>query len=374
MKTRHVVFFLAISIFLGGFGVSSAAELPFSENVDAMNEATESIVLLSMYDDEDNEIATASGFFAFDSMTVVTNYHAIEGAYSITAFDENDRSFGIPLLYGYDKEKDIAILRLLQPADCRPLQLADSGQVRKGEKVVAIGSPLGLMNTLSTGIVSGIDDSANYREFLFTAPISSGSSGGALFNDRGEVIGMTSASFVDGQNLNCAIASNEIAELITLPPFVETIREHYQQTQAAQIKTIHPGILTIAITADFYPYQYMNDQGKLVGIEIEIIEAIAERISLEVAYVILPFDDAFFSLGKLTDIAVIGCSYTSEREKAFRLSVPYAMINDEYGPPFAPVFCVEKQNSNLIETVNKQIFALRSDGSINRILKKYLPD
>lgn len=77
--------------------------------------------------------------------------------------------------------------------------------IKKGETVVAIGSPLGIKNTVSTGVLSGrlMEDSMYVLQF--TAPISNGSSGGALFDNNGNVIGITYASYVDGQNLNLAI-------------------------------------------------------------------------------------------------------------------------------------------------------------------------
>ena len=75
----------------------------------------------------------------------------------------------------------------------------------KGETVTAIGSPLGIKNTVSKGNLSARIMQDGYDVLQFTAPISNGSSGGALFNEKGEVIGITFASFVEGQNLNLAI-------------------------------------------------------------------------------------------------------------------------------------------------------------------------
>lgn len=342
----------------------------FSDDVEAMNEAAQSVVLLRSYDENDNDVATASGFIAFDSMTIVTNYHVIEGAYRIVAYDENDRSFDVPLLYCYDEEKDIAILRLLEDSGCKPLNLADSDAVRKGEKATAIGSPLGLKNTLSTGIISGFDDTAGYQAFLFTAPISSGSSGGALFNDQGQVIGVTTASFVRGQNLNCAIASNEIKALMGLPPTLATLKAHYEQTVASRIETIQPGTLIVATSGDFYRYSYINDKGDLVGFEIEIIETIARNLSLDISYVILPFDETLSSLHSQTDIVVNGMEYVPERLSHGLASISYATIYDEWGA-FSPVFYVDKENPALLEAINQQIQAMQSDGIIDAIIKKY---
>ena len=92
----------------------------------------------------------------------------------------------------------------------------DSTAVAGGQNIFAIGSPLGLDNTISQGIISNpnrVVDGLGYIQT--TAPISHGSSGGALINDRGELIGITSAGFEDGQNLNLAVPISRYADLDT---------------------------------------------------------------------------------------------------------------------------------------------------------------
>ena len=104
-----------------------------------------------------------------------------------------------------DEAKDIAILGTSTPHNLALLQPGNSDNLQKGEKVVAIGSPLGLQNSVSTGVFSGYVDENGINMLQFTASISSGSSGGALFSDAGEVLGITFASYEAGQNLNLAI-------------------------------------------------------------------------------------------------------------------------------------------------------------------------
>lgn len=97
----------------------------------------------------------------------------------------------------------------------RCLKAGNSKGLKKGEDVVAIGSPLGQKNTVSTGVLSGrwYNDVSGVDELQFTAPISQGSSGGALFNNGGEVVGITSATLSNGQNLNLAIPIEEVIAL-----------------------------------------------------------------------------------------------------------------------------------------------------------------
>ena len=146
----------------------------------------------------------------------MTNYHVIEGGvYSIEASTEEGRTFDITYVFATDEEKDIAILGASSPHNLALLKPGDSDDLQKGEKVVAIGSPLGLLNSVSTGVFSGYVKENNMNVLQFTASISSGSSGGALFNDVGEVFGITFASYEAGQNLNLAVPINEVAELLS---------------------------------------------------------------------------------------------------------------------------------------------------------------
>lgn len=75
----------------------------------------------------------------------------------------------------------------------------------RGQKVVAIGSPEGLFNTVSDGIISAFRTIDGVNMIQFTAPISSGSSGGAVLNMYGEVIGISTSGIDDGQNINFAV-------------------------------------------------------------------------------------------------------------------------------------------------------------------------
>ena len=83
-----------------------------------------------------------------------------------------------------------------------------------GERVYAVGNPQGLEGTFSRGIVSGIRNVGDDKILQVTAPISPGSSGGPILNDRGEVIGVSVATFKGGQDLNFAIPSSYLATLL----------------------------------------------------------------------------------------------------------------------------------------------------------------
>ena len=198
----------------GAFAPKEEPVVPFVDNTEAIAQASQSVVMLTCYDKDGEPYATGSGFAIFDDGVIVTNYHVIEQeVYRIKAQTESGGSFECPTVLAYDAEKDIAILKADRETGLTLLPLGSSKDLQKGAKVVAIGSPLGLLNSVSTGVFSGyITDKAGSM-LQFTAAISHGSSGGALFNDAGEVIGITFASLTEGQSLNLAVPIDDVKTL-----------------------------------------------------------------------------------------------------------------------------------------------------------------
>ena len=203
--TALCVALIAAVVILWSQGVFTPEPLQFSENTEKIENADASVVTIFCYDYDGELAATGSGFVAFDGSTIITNYHVMTSAYTCKISTNQDISYEVSKILCYSKEQDIAILQLAKDTGLQPLTLGDSSIIKKGETVVAIGSPLGIKNTVSTGVLSGrlMEDSMDVLQF--TAPISSGSSGGALFDNNGNVIGITYASYINGQNLNLAI-------------------------------------------------------------------------------------------------------------------------------------------------------------------------
>jgi hypothetical protein len=115
---------------------------------------------------------------------------------------------------GVDEGHDVALLYAEGVADRPALILADDTRVRAGDQVIAIGNPKGLEMTVSTGVIAAVrilDPETTI--FQMTAPISPGSSGGPLLDDRGLVIGITSMFMRDGQNLNFAVPTRYVRAL-----------------------------------------------------------------------------------------------------------------------------------------------------------------
>ena len=226
----------------------------FSDNPDAMAEASASILTIEVYDKSDNLLGTGSGFVAFDSNTVVTNFHVIAGAYSISVVDERKNISDVTHVLACDEELDIALLQIESTEEYEPLALQSKDTSQKGEKVVAIGSPLGISNTISNGTLSGFVEIAGSQYIQFTAPVSHGSSGGALFNDEGLIIGVTSASLSEGQNMNLAIPISYVIDLHSDEGNERQSVEDFYSAQHPYIEfdEYYAGIRTISIIPESY--------------------------------------------------------------------------------------------------------------------------
>ena len=226
-----IVLFIVIG--LAAALILSSRSGNFTEDPDAIQKAASSVVKLYMYDYNGILRSTGSGFAAFDKDIIITNHHCIEGdVYSIEAQREDGSIFMIDSVIAYDEEKDLAVLRA---PDCglTPLKTAEGLRMKKGEKVAAIGSPKGIASMFSTGIISNILDWGTHYVLSSTASISHGSSGGALFNNRGKVIAITSAGHVDGNEIYYNVPIEYAKELYdTRSPNAEmTITEFYEQSE-----------------------------------------------------------------------------------------------------------------------------------------------
>src|SRR4051812_18445377 len=138
-----------------------------------------------------------SGFIVDASGVILTNAHVVEGADEVRVKLADRREFKGKIA-GVDHTTDIAVVRI-EAKDLPTVKLGDASRIRVGEWVVAIGSPFGFENTVTSGIVSGTSRSlpeGSYVPFIQTdAAVNPGNSGGPLFNMRGEVIGINSAIY-----------------------------------------------------------------------------------------------------------------------------------------------------------------------------------
>ena len=142
-----------------------------------------------------------SGFIVSKDGQIVTNNHVVEGADSVKVKLSDGRSFDATVV-GSDRMTDIALLKIEADVELPAVKFGSSDSMRVGDEVVAMGNPFGLGGTVTTGIVSAKSRNINsgpYDDFIQTdAAINRGNSGGPLFNNAGEVIGVNTAILSPG--------------------------------------------------------------------------------------------------------------------------------------------------------------------------------
>jgi tetratricopeptide (TPR) repeat protein len=175
-----------------------------------------STVVILTYGKDGKIIGQGSGFFISQSGDIITNRHVLIGVHRAEVKTVKGKVYPITMIVGEDKEADIVRASVNIPVESvRPLSVSISIP-EVGERVAVIGSPLGLERTVSDGIVSAVREIPAFGNiYQITAPISPGSSGSPVVNMKGEVIGIATFQFVEGQNLNFAIPGERLAKLKT---------------------------------------------------------------------------------------------------------------------------------------------------------------
>ena len=179
------------------------------EATEIYSKVSKSMVEIKILDDKKQE-SLGSGFFIGEGM-ILTNYHVIEGASSISVEDYEGKEFLVTSIYDYNKTYDLAVLGVQGTKEALPIC---EDKVISGEKVYTLGSPYGYTGTFSSGIVGTalrVMDEVDYIQI--TAPISRGNSGGPLLNRFGEVIGVNTLTRIDAQNVNFSVDIKYLKQL-----------------------------------------------------------------------------------------------------------------------------------------------------------------
>ncbi|MCX7615404.1 MAG: trypsin-like peptidase domain-containing protein [Clostridiales bacterium] len=171
---------------------------------------------IETYDSDNNLTGSGSGFFISSNGIAVTNYHVIvEDKFKVILSD--GREFWPKAILGESDSKDIVIFKI-DGTGFPYLKISDSDKVAGGQIIYTLGSPYGLESTISSGLIANPKRSFGDGDtwIQISAPISPGSSGGALIDEYGNVVGITSASIAleDAQNVNLAIPINLIYSIL----------------------------------------------------------------------------------------------------------------------------------------------------------------
>lgn len=187
----------------------TAAEV-YAKNVNSTVGIQTSITSTNLWRQQTTSAASGSGFILTADGYIVTNYHVIQNANSVTVSTYGGASYNAKIV-GYDEGNDLAVLKI-EATGLSPVVLGSSEKLNVGDTVLAIGNPLGeLTFSLTTGVVSALNREVTFSggtvmDLLQTdCAINSGNSGGALFNLYGEVVGITNAKYSGSSSSGASI-------------------------------------------------------------------------------------------------------------------------------------------------------------------------
>lgn len=194
------------------------------------------VVTVIAYNEKGMVLQTGSGFFINKQGHLVTNLHVLQGASEAEVKTQEGRNYPVKTVLAEDKMGDLVTFSI-DPHNSEVASLNISNvNPEVGEHIVVVGSPLGLAQTVSEGIVSAVREIQGFGKILqITAAISPGSSGSPVVNPKGEVVGIAALQMLEGQNLNFAIPGERILRL--QPTMAKTLSEMaVEATKEALVK------------------------------------------------------------------------------------------------------------------------------------------
>jgi len=230
--------------------------------------------------DEEQPRGVGSGFILSTDGLIMTNAHVVDGADEVLVTLTDKREFKAKII-GTDKRTDVAVVKI-EASGLPAVKVGDVGRLRVGEWVMAIGSPFGLENTVTAGIVSAKQrDTGDYLPFIQTdVAINPGNSGGPLINMRGEVVGINSQIYSrSGGFMGISFAI----------PMDEAVRVSDQLRSAGRVSRGRIGVQIDQVSKDVAESIGL---GKPVGAMVRAVEAggPAEKAGVEAGDIITKFD------------------------------------------------------------------------------------
>ena len=244
-----------------------------------------------------------SGFVIEKEGFIVTNNHVVENADQIKVRLTDDREFDAKII-GRDPKTDLALIKIDDGKDLSPLKMGDSEKLEVGSWVLAVGSPFGLEQTVTAGIVSAkgrFIGAGPYDDFIQTdASINPGNSGGPLLNMNGEVIGINTAIIAQGQGIGFAIPVNLAQNIIA------QLKEHGSVTRGWM------GVGIQDLTPELAQYYGLNKDQKGVLVTQVFPGDPAEKAGIKVKDVIIAVDGKPVGTGRELSSAVAGMAVGKE--------------------------------------------------------------
>ncbi len=159
-------------------------------------------------------VKVGTGFILSEEGWIATNLHVIAGNGKLRVILSNGTILPVVRVIAIDEKRDLAIIKVERKTPLPTVLLGDSDKVSPGDSVIAIGNPLNLDFTVSDGLISSVREDEGDTVLQISAPISQGSSGGPLFNNYGQVIGVAKSIFSQGQNLNFGVPANYLRPMM----------------------------------------------------------------------------------------------------------------------------------------------------------------
>lgn len=196
------------------FALGHGSPLWAEDTVNILDEVSPAVVTMLTWKAGAVDGSQGTGFIVHQDGLIVTAWHVVTGASKIEVRLATGTVIEVTRVIAQDKERDVALVKV--PATALPtIRLGDSDTVRRGERVLVIGSPFGLEQTAADGIVSSVRRLPGTGTMLqVSVPISPGSSGGPVVNGRGEAVGVAVFRLRGGENLSFAVPINVVKAMM----------------------------------------------------------------------------------------------------------------------------------------------------------------
>ena len=182
--------------------------------VELVKKIQPAVATVITYNKDKKLLGSGSGFFLDKNGHLITNYHVLKGAYSAEVRTFDGKEYPVKLVVAESEDFDLVKVLVDVPRKDVKFVKVSMSVPSVAERVVVVGSPMGLEHTVSEGIVSAVRDIPDIGKILqISAPISQGSSGSPVVNMKGDVIGVATFQFIEGQNLNFAVTGEKILSL-----------------------------------------------------------------------------------------------------------------------------------------------------------------
>ena len=210
MRKHLNILTLAAAVLLAA-GPSAAADSDLTRLVKKIQPA---VVTVIVYDTERHISGIGTGFFVSPQGHLITNFHVLAGKYAADVGTSQGKSYRVKAVLAENKGADLVKLLVDIPENEVAWISVSDRPPEIAERIVVVGSPMGLEQTVSEGIISSVREIPTVgRVFQMSAPISPGSSGSPVVSTKGQVIGIATFQFIQGQNLNFAVTAQQIMAL-----------------------------------------------------------------------------------------------------------------------------------------------------------------